>query len=216
MFNKIFLWLMACSFFIATTPVSAGLFGPSNFDECVLDGVKDAKTETAARLVAQACRNKFPLPTTPAYNEPVTNNYGFSGLSAYRPAVYDFVSKIEIVRSKVAHHGQDYGYGIKDNWFRYYIDVTVTNRNTFPITGIIIGINKRKSKTCSWDSNDYAEFYDCPGLAGVQQTASFECNVKDANKRQVNYCLVGFYVNGTESSIKQFMKNNNIPPLGKN
>lgn len=53
---------------------SAGLFGPSNFDECVLDGVKDAKTETAARLVAQACRNKFPLQTTPAYNEPVTNN----------------------------------------------------------------------------------------------------------------------------------------------
>lgn len=40
----------------------AGLFGPSNFDDCVLEGVKNAKTDTAVNAVMMACANKFPPP----------------------------------------------------------------------------------------------------------------------------------------------------------
>lgn len=39
---------------------TAGLFSPSNFDECVIDGAKEAKTEAAVGLVYQACKRKFP------------------------------------------------------------------------------------------------------------------------------------------------------------
>lgn len=35
-------------------------FGPNNFEDCVLEGVKDAKSDAAAQMVAQACRMKFP------------------------------------------------------------------------------------------------------------------------------------------------------------
>ena len=38
----------------------AGLFGPSTYDDCILDGVKEAKTDLAVRAVYQSCRNKFP------------------------------------------------------------------------------------------------------------------------------------------------------------
>lgn len=39
----------------------AGWFGPSNYDECILDGMKGVNSDVAAKLVAQACRKKFPV-----------------------------------------------------------------------------------------------------------------------------------------------------------
>jgi hypothetical protein len=39
---------------------TAGLFGPSTYDDCILDGVKQAKTDLAVQAVYQSCRNKFP------------------------------------------------------------------------------------------------------------------------------------------------------------
>jgi hypothetical protein len=38
----------------------AGIFPASNYDDCILDGIKSAKTDLAVRAVYQACRNKFP------------------------------------------------------------------------------------------------------------------------------------------------------------
>ena len=38
----------------------AGLFSPKNYDDCILDGVKSAKTDLAVRAVYESCRNKFP------------------------------------------------------------------------------------------------------------------------------------------------------------
>jgi hypothetical protein len=42
---------------------SGGLFDPSNYEDCVLDGVKDAKNEAAVGAVYQMCRRKFPPKT---------------------------------------------------------------------------------------------------------------------------------------------------------
>lgn len=42
------------------TPASAGIFGPATYDDCILDGVKQAKTDLAVRAIYQSCRNKFP------------------------------------------------------------------------------------------------------------------------------------------------------------
>lgn len=35
-------------------------FGPSNYEDCVLEAAKDAKTDGATRLAQAACRSKFP------------------------------------------------------------------------------------------------------------------------------------------------------------
>ncbi|QWD31214.1 hypothetical protein G6681_05585 [Polynucleobacter paneuropaeus] len=38
----------------------AGIFGPSNFDDCVLESMKGVTSDVAARTIYQSCRQKFP------------------------------------------------------------------------------------------------------------------------------------------------------------
>jgi hypothetical protein len=38
---------------------SAGLFGPSNYDECVLDRMQGVQSDLAARVIIAACSSKF-------------------------------------------------------------------------------------------------------------------------------------------------------------
>jgi hypothetical protein len=47
--------------FLINLPINsyAGLFGPSNYDECALDVSKTAKTDMAVRVGLEACRSKF-------------------------------------------------------------------------------------------------------------------------------------------------------------
>jgi hypothetical protein len=48
--------------FTFTFPIQdsrAQLFGPRNFEDCVLQGLRDAKTETSARMVPSICDAKF-------------------------------------------------------------------------------------------------------------------------------------------------------------
>ena len=49
-------------------PVSlshAGLFGPSNYEECVLENVKTAQTDRAVTAVRQTCQSMFPEKVIP-------------------------------------------------------------------------------------------------------------------------------------------------------
>lgn len=38
----------------------AGFFGPSNFDECILDNMKGVTSDLAARAIYRSCLEKFP------------------------------------------------------------------------------------------------------------------------------------------------------------
>lgn len=53
---------VAVTFACLSGLTQAGLFGPSNYDDCVLEGVKNAKTDAAVNAVRSACYNKFPPP----------------------------------------------------------------------------------------------------------------------------------------------------------
>ena len=59
--RKITLGLVLGLSFVSA-PSGAGWFGPSNFEECILDGMKGISSNLAAEAVARACRSKFPLP----------------------------------------------------------------------------------------------------------------------------------------------------------
>lgn len=51
--------------FLAVFPIGnsfAGWFGPSNYEECILEKMKDAKSNYAAAAIAGACSKKFPPP----------------------------------------------------------------------------------------------------------------------------------------------------------
>ena len=38
----------------------AGLFGPSNYDECITESMKGVSSDVAARAIIESCRNLFP------------------------------------------------------------------------------------------------------------------------------------------------------------
>lgn len=44
---------------------SAGWFGPSNYEECILDNMKGVTSNAAAIAIASACRSQFPEPPPP-------------------------------------------------------------------------------------------------------------------------------------------------------
>jgi hypothetical protein len=60
---KIIIFIVA----ITLTPsyVFAGWFGPSTYEECVLENIKEVKSDKAAELLAQVCRKKFPEKISP-------------------------------------------------------------------------------------------------------------------------------------------------------
>ena len=46
---------------LVSTTASAGWFGPSNYDECILESMKGVTSNVAARLVESSCREKFQI-----------------------------------------------------------------------------------------------------------------------------------------------------------
>ena len=49
---------------------TAGLFGPSNYEECVLENVKGVGSDIGARMVAAACAKQFPQPKSAERSAP--------------------------------------------------------------------------------------------------------------------------------------------------
>jgi hypothetical protein len=44
---------------------SAQLFGPRNYEDCIIEGMQGIASDLAAEAVRSACREKFPLPPRP-------------------------------------------------------------------------------------------------------------------------------------------------------
>jgi hypothetical protein len=56
---------------------SAGLLGPSTYDECVLEHLKGVSSDVGARMVAAACARQFPQPKPTEKNAaPTTGSQG--------------------------------------------------------------------------------------------------------------------------------------------
>ncbi|MCM2341668.1 hypothetical protein [Rhodoferax sp.] len=198
---------------IAVVPgiATAGLFGPSNFEECILDGMKNVKSDQAARMITVACRQKFPQKSAPPIQVPETpERHEFRSTGMSRPSLNSLIAKIEIVRWTVVQTG-DYSYGIKSFDYGHHVEIDVTNRNTFPIVGLEIGLLKSKAR-CSWvEESVYAEFYSCTGTANPSSSATFRCDIPRLESRKISWCPIGFAVYGTEGGITEWMKENEIP-----
>ena len=53
---KIISAVLLCS----VNAAQAGIFGPANYDECILENLKNASTPAAVATMKTACSNKFP------------------------------------------------------------------------------------------------------------------------------------------------------------
>ena len=59
---------------------SGQIFGPSNYEDCVLRGIKDAKSDAALATLQSACRGKFPERPTPFNDRPKLCLLSWDGL----------------------------------------------------------------------------------------------------------------------------------------
>ena len=137
-------------FIIAVAPViaNAGLFGPSNFEECILKGMKNVSSDQAANMIAYACREKFPAPKSttpdaPLYESP--KSFYFRSTDDLGSTVTQLIVKIETNHMRVRTHGTDYGSGIRSHDFGYHLEIEARNRNDFRIGGIWVGVPKKRA-----------------------------------------------------------------------
>jgi hypothetical protein len=55
----LFIFFIVISFFPNLS--QAGMFGPKNYDDCILENMKGVKSDKGAILIRESCRKKFPL-----------------------------------------------------------------------------------------------------------------------------------------------------------
>ena len=70
--------LITTLLFLSSVSLShAGLFGPSNYEECVLENVKTAQTKESVQVVIMTCLDKFPqkvIPVLPKLSKGIKAN----------------------------------------------------------------------------------------------------------------------------------------------
>lgn len=185
-------------------------FGPKNYEDCVLDGIKNAKSDQAANAVMFACRKKFPDKTTApivTYDPPGIRL--FSALGANRPTLNQLITNIQINQIQVVQTGTN-TYGVKSYDYGHHLSLEITNRNDFPISNVEIGVSAKTGK-CSWDDKDYSEIYTCTGNANSRGSSVFRCEIPRINSRKVYTCLTGFGIYATEADTSAFKLKYNIP-----
>ncbi len=76
--------LLSILLLIINQEVVAGWFGPSNYDECVLDGSKNkSQQQPNNEAVIQACYSRFPLPPEPQKPNPLSLNPEWIDIDIY-------------------------------------------------------------------------------------------------------------------------------------
>jgi len=158
----------------------AGLFGPSNYEECVLENMKGIQSNTAAGAVMQACRKKFPqkVESNNAGGNPRIDLWN----GGYGPTL---LNKVDLI----SRNGNS---------------VTVTNKNTFTLAGIYVGITSSKPNSCPTAKEDYKEIYYCSGSISSNTTGKVDCSSAPSNK---TICLVGLLGEYQPDAQGFFMRN---------
>lgn len=59
---------------LLTGSAQAGWFGPSTYQECVLENMKGVTSDLAAKSIAWACHSQFPLPPISPSPKPLPAN----------------------------------------------------------------------------------------------------------------------------------------------
>ena len=150
--------------FIIQSRVFAGIFGPSNYDECILENMKGTQTEHAALLVANSCASKFKKKDNLTLKE-----YKTCGASKYeisQMGSVDFPVPNEFGNLKLIRFGWEerYSGGPKDIY-----KVHIQHSYPFPVAALYFGgYSSQNSKES--DINYY-----CSGNAMANAVAVFFC-----------------------------------------
>lgn len=155
-----FFWCSACF---------AGIFGPRTYEDCILEGVKGAKTDDAVTAIYFACEKKYPSKEKLNPDELVVcgeNKFGKNERTAISeiPPSEKFGS-VSIVSSKWDGKGN--------------LVVKIQNNYPFALQSARISGSLGSSK------NDPIA-YECSGYAGPKVVGAFICNGFDNRIKKFN------------------------------
>lgn len=179
------------------SPAYGGLFGPSNYEECVIDGAKAARTSDAIFAIRSACAAKF-QDATISYTREEKIEFDRReklrkkcGLDSYDdlPGLRIFATKkYPTISSEISNiKSMQFDAGMKSIGFQ--------NNSKVGISALLIGFGPL-GKNCSHDSKDYQATLVCSrgnsttgvssGLYGV-----LPCQVEVNRFRGLSFCIVG-------------------------
>jgi len=129
-------------------------FGPKNYDECVLDKIKDVHGEEAVAALKESCMNKFPPESTPA------EKAAYEALAKRRKAcgIADEDYKTQILFS--VDPSKPRGRVVADlisnlsKISKSYDQFWFQNNNSFAVRAVQVGFSKNKDLR-SWRSQDF-------------------------------------------------------------
>ena len=108
---------------------AAGWFGPSNYSECVIDGMKGVSSDVAARAVSNACAGKFPAKQPEKKRETSLPASALRKIQADTPDRYVKDGFSDIRRS--LHGGERFRlYNGNDDWWISKVRVQITDDDT--------------------------------------------------------------------------------------
>lgn len=192
--------LMGLCFIFVTSSSSAGLFGPSDYDECVLDGLKNAKSKDLAPAIYNACANKFP--TKPSRQD--REDAAKSAAILKKCRITEEQNRSRMVIGGDSRVGASaYIANLKsitlDASSKYSNSISFQNNNKIGISAVQIGfgLDKRRNNSCSFASEDYKAVLNCFNLStdngvGAGSYGSLECDPNVRNFRNESYCIIGF------------------------
>ena len=186
---------------VANTCFAWSLFGPSNYEDCVLEGVKTAKNELALGSVYAMCGSKFPnkKASSEVYSTPTPTDKRMAAREKCGLTIEDDVrgnkwfsaekySKVAEILNNIR------SFSIYSN----YDSVSFQNGSRANIKMLVLGVLPKGVKTCSWDSNHYeavlacGDPYENRGVgAGVFGRLSCDPEFKKF-KRPIYTCQIGF------------------------
>jgi len=171
----------------------------ADYDQCILNNMKNATNSRAADYVAEACRKKFNKKSERGKGksankvDPVVdpNDIGPFKFTLENDLTRPYTLNLAIVKRR------DYEYDFQETKFE------IMNKNTFGISKVLIGIPQ--SEDCGNDISDYSIVYECSidldYVIGPGSGGSINCG------RQITepVCVYGFVTEWLPSR-KAFME----------
>lgn len=168
---------------------------PQNFDDCVLQNLKQGMGEDAVRALRQSCYNKFPQATAQDTKQEreKKDRYLKCSLDEKHSKNWIFFEadhKKDFRRTKeILNQLRERSYDSAKN------TVSFQNMNDFGISMVQVGFTK--SKQCPETAKDYAYTTFCGGGStrwgvGVVSFGSLSCGQLPKAAKSMGYCFIGY------------------------
>lgn len=158
----------------------------ANYDECILNNMKNATNPRSADYVAQACKKKFSKKSEnnksksndkkPRNIDP--NDSGSFKFTLENDAAHPYINNLSIVKRR------DYEYDFQETKFE------IMNKNSFGISTVFVGVTEHEG--CGEAVADYSIIYECSVDQGYRISAGSGGSVNCGRQITEGVCVFGF------------------------